>query len=348
MSPKQIIFKLETKVEAAIELIRILKQKNAQLNTEKDQLQVKFKEFEDFTQQRLDEYEERVLELEKLVDSAQKEQSNLEKSVVSALSNFDSIEELQNDTHQVFSAHSPVATAAARTPEEKPIPIKEAAKKSNAHFNSANNARKAVTSTPPPAPKKVYDSTPIPPFIINSPPPVPKEEESARPENQHSKAAEIAALRDTGSKPGTTNSAPEAASGPASTFNDNSSNSTTVPADKGLGSLPLGSDEINHEENDNELFPSYDDDAHNTGSNSETDLSEMEEKINSPDEILVEELNNADTDEGDKFFEKKNIDIDDWDEDHFFDEEDADEEINLSNDFDFDQEEKKENDIEII
>ncbi len=103
MSPKQIIFKLETKVGAAIELIRVLKQKNKFLTEEKELVQKKYRDYENSVQSQLDNYKERVdeseekiLELEKLVDLAQKEQSNLEKSVTSALINFDTVEELKN------------------------------------------------------------------------------------------------------------------------------------------------------------------------------------------------------------------------------------------------------------
>ncbi len=110
MSPKQIIFKLETKVEAAIDLIQQLKQRITQISLEKEQMQKKFQEYEETIQGQLDEYEERVLELEKLVDSAQKEQSNLEKSVVNAISNFETIEELQNGVDFTGTQTQPSAT----------------------------------------------------------------------------------------------------------------------------------------------------------------------------------------------------------------------------------------------
>ena len=73
-------------------------------------MQKKFQEYEETIQGQLDEYEERVLELEKLVDSAQKEQSNLEKSVVNAISNFETIEELQNGVDFTGTQTQPSAT----------------------------------------------------------------------------------------------------------------------------------------------------------------------------------------------------------------------------------------------
>ena len=106
MSPKQIIFRLETKVESAIDLIQKLKQRVSQLSSEKDQIQKKFQEYEETIQGQLDEYEERVLELEKLVDSAQKEQSNLEKSVVNAISVFETVEELKNGIDATPVSHT--------------------------------------------------------------------------------------------------------------------------------------------------------------------------------------------------------------------------------------------------